>query len=447
MSYWIVVVDDEAISLTNAKNMLSDEDMRVSCLRSGKDLMKFIEKNSPDLILLDIMMPEMDGFETYKGLRLLEEKLGRNKTPVIFLTGEKDSETERRGLTAGASDFIHKPFNKDVLIGRIKNTISNSKTIESLTEEATFDKLTGFLNKANGTKRIAGLCAEKTGALMVLDLDSFKLVNDLFGHDMGDRVLVAFSDIVRHNTRSEDVVSRIGGDEFLAFFADITEESAVEALTKRLNEQLLLKASEMMGEDFDIPLGISIGVVMVPEFGTVFETLFAYADNALYNVKQNGKHGYFIHRQEMFEDSQIGSLDKELDRIEKIMEERSDKSGALVLGQDSFSVVYRYYMRFHKRYGGIATELLFSLTPKPDMQDIVQAFAEFEQILQRSLRRSDIILKHRPNQFFVFLPELSKEDVPIVLNRILKDFGKTAYGQDVKVEHALRCLLISPERK
>ena len=77
MNCWIVVVDDEALSLTNAKNLLNEQDMRVSCLRSGQDLLKFMAKNEPDLILLDILMPEMDGFETYHALRQMEEETGR----------------------------------------------------------------------------------------------------------------------------------------------------------------------------------------------------------------------------------------------------------------------------------------------------------------------------------------------------------------------------------
>ncbi|MBR5419864.1 MAG: response regulator, partial [Lachnospiraceae bacterium] len=231
MGFWIVVVDDEPLSLTNAKAMLNRHDMRVSCLRSGQDLLRFMEKNSPDLILLDILMPGMDGFDTYRALRQFEEGAGRAQIPVIFLTGEDNHETERRGLKAGASDFIHKPFDEDILLKRIHNSIVNSKTIESLTEEATLDRLTGFLNKASGTEKVSGLCRETTGALMILDLDNFKLVNDLYGHDMGDRVLVEFASIFRYNVRKEDVISRIGGDEFLAFFPQMTHREEVAAFT------------------------------------------------------------------------------------------------------------------------------------------------------------------------------------------------------------------------
>ena len=245
MGYWIVVVDDEPLSLKNAKEHLNKKDMRVSCLRSGSDLLTFMEKNTPDLILLDILMPGMDGFETYRELRKQEEQQGRPLTPVIFLTGENDKETERRGLRAGASDYIHKPFDKDILINRIVNTINNSRTIESLTEEATLDKLTGFLNKTSGTEKAVSMVKSSPGALVIFDLDNFKLVNDIFGHDMGDRVLVSFSDIIRHNVRSADMISRIGGDEFMAYFSDMTDEEAVSSLVSRLNDQLLSESEKL----------------------------------------------------------------------------------------------------------------------------------------------------------------------------------------------------------
>ncbi len=126
MSNWIIVVDDEAMSLTSVRSLLGSEDMKISCLLSGRELLKFMEKNDPDLILLDVMMPEMDGFETLKELRRSEKEGGRLETPVIFLSGVTDEATEQRGLKLGASDFIHKPFNRDILIRRINNTIKNS---------------------------------------------------------------------------------------------------------------------------------------------------------------------------------------------------------------------------------------------------------------------------------------------------------------------------------
>ncbi len=418
MNDWIVVVDDEELSLTNARNLLKEQGMKVSCLRSGDNLLRFMENNEPDLILLDILMPDMDGFETFRRLRKMEEKAGKIPVPVIFLTGENDSETERRGLNAGASDFIRKPFNKEILLSRIGNTIANSKAIESLTEEATLDKLTGFLNKASGTTRISGLCAETKGALLVMDLDSFKLVNDLFGHDCGDKVLVAFADVVRRNVRTQDVVSRIGGDEFMGFFADMDSEDDVAALIQRLNKDLMTEADALMGEGHGVPLGISAGAVFTNGEAVDYQTLFHHADNSLYKVKQNGKHGYEIYTGKEEEEQSGDDLESELRRVTTLMEERGAGNGALLLGQADFTANYRYIRRLTRRYRSVACRLLFSLNTEQEGIDISEAVGRFSELLQNNLRRSDIIFRCRPNQFFILLPGLSDQDVQGVADRI-----------------------------
>ena len=310
MGYWIVVVDDEPLCLKIAKEHLNNIGMRVSCLRSGGELLRFMEKNSPDLILLDILMPEMDGFETYRELRKREDLEGKIRTPVIFLTGENSKAAERRGLRAGASDFIHKPFDKDILIKRVNNTIINSKMIESLTEEVSFDKLTGFYNKASGTEKIEELCKRETGALLVLDLDNFKLVNDIFGHDMGDRILVAFSEAVKQN-----VVCRIGGDEFTAYLLNLTQKEGIASFSDRLNDQFLAKAEELMGSGHGLPIGVSTGCAFAPVHGNEYHALFQLADSALYKVKLNGRHGYAIYDMDSDTEGEEQDLEQDISRV------------------------------------------------------------------------------------------------------------------------------------
>lgn len=440
MGYWIVVVDDEPLSLTNARSILIKNEMKVSCLRSGADLLKFVETNDPDLILLDILMPEMDGFETFHALRRLEEKEGRIPTPVIFLTGENNSESERRGLKAGASDFIRKPFDRDILINRINNTIINSKTIESLTEEANTDRLTGFYNKAGGTDRIEKLCAEKSGALMVCDLDSFKLVNDLFGHDMGDRILVAFAEVVRHNVRAGDVFARIGGDEFMGFFPDLMGEAAVASLNERLNEQLREEADKLMGTNNGVPLGISIGVVFTSDKMKDYNTMFRLADNELYRVKQSGKHDYAIYDPDVIEEVQTESLERDMERVSMIISERGLGNGAMLLGQDAFACNYRFIVRFARRYGGVVNKVLFSLSADENDVSYSEVAAEFAILLQEHLRKSDIIYQCKPNQFFAVLPLLHEEGVFEIADRILEKWKSSSYAAKVKVDNVFETI-------
>ncbi|MBR1741381.1 MAG: diguanylate cyclase [Lachnospiraceae bacterium] len=442
MSDWIVVVDDEALSIANARNMLREVGMRVSCVRSGRELLAFMEKHEPDLVLLDVLMPEMDGFETYRKLRDLEERDGRKQTPVIFLTGENDAETERRGLEIGASDFVHKPFNKDILVRRINNTITSVKTIENLTEEVSVDALTGFFNKAGGTVKVEAYCAEKTGVLMILDLDSFKLVNDLYGHDMGDRILRAFAEIIRQNTREDDLVCRIGGDEFLAFFCNVPDDHAMTVIVKRLNEQLTAEAVKLMGEDFSIPLGISAGAVMIPEYGREYHDLFALADKMLYKVKQNGKHDCAVYTASEFPDQEKNEktdLEQELKRVTQIVEERNDGSGALMLGQEAFSSIYRFVMRYIKRYQMPAVKVLFSLDMESGEGEKLEEKAEqFGMVLQETLRKSDLILQCKGNQFFLFLPALLEKHVLSVIDRVMKMWEQSGYQDGVRVQYVMK---------
>ena len=133
--------------------------------------------------------------------------------PVIFLTADEDTNTETKGFEMGVSDYIRKPFNPEVLLKRIDNVVSVQKEMNNLKTEATTDKLTGFLNKAATNAQMPSLCVSSVGALMMIDLDSFKLVNDIYGHEMGDEVLISFARIIRDTVPAGSKCGRIGGDE------------------------------------------------------------------------------------------------------------------------------------------------------------------------------------------------------------------------------------------
>lgn len=132
MSDWILVVDDDTSNLRMASRILSAEQMRVSCLKSGEDALAFLHDNRPDLILLDVHMPGKDGFETLASIRSGKETA---EIPVIFLTADDDSNTETRGLEAGAKDFIKKPFVPEVLLLRVRHTIDLFRLQSDLSHE------------------------------------------------------------------------------------------------------------------------------------------------------------------------------------------------------------------------------------------------------------------------------------------------------------------------
>ena len=426
MAKWIIVVDDDTANLKMAGHILSKNNMRVTALKSGRSFLDYVETNGmPDLVLLDIKMPEMDGFETLLKLRELEEKKGLMKTPVIFLTADEDVDTETRGFEVGVSDFIRKPFNPDVLIRRLDNILSNSQEMQSLKSEATIDKLTGFLNKSATGVELSKMCSDTTGCLMMIDLDSFKLVNDIYGHEMGDKVLVAFADIIRDTVPSGSKYGRIGGDEFVSFAAGVTTEERVADITAKINADLVRKAKELMGDDMSIPLGASIGGIFVPRYGNEYNSLLKLADKSLYIVKKNGKHGYELYDDDM-EDETEGAQDLDIKALSEILGERSIQNVALQLDKDSFSPVYRYVIRYIIRHHINACKILFTLAPASGQAtaEYHESVDEFGNHIRESLRKSDIFMRNRKNQYFVFLTDIRADSVDKVIGHILDSWHK-----------------------
>ncbi|MDY6339566.1 MAG: response regulator [Saccharofermentans sp.] len=423
MAKWIIVVDDDTANLKMAGHILSKNNMRVTAFKSGSTFLDYVNDNGmPDLVLLDIKMPVMDGFETLGELRKLEQQRGLMKTPVVFLTADEDVYTETRGFEVGVSDFIRKPFNPDVLLRRIDNIMSNSQEMHDLKSEATIDKLTGFLNKGATGVELSKMCSGSTGCLMMIDLDSFKLVNDIYGHEMGDKVLISCSEVIREAVPAGSKCGRIGGDEFVAFAAGVNSEAIVSEISKKINEGITENAKKLMGDDMGIPIGASIGGIFVPRFGNDYSALLKLADKALYNVKKNGKHGYGLYEDDI-ENDNVTDLN-DIRAISEILGERSIQDVALQLDKDSFSPVYRYVIRYIIRHHISACKVLFTLEPASGTRNsaFFERVDEFGNHIRESLRKSDIFMRNSKNQYFVFLTDIRTNSIDKVISHILDDW-------------------------
>ena len=424
MAKWIIVVDDDTANLKMAGHILSKNNMRVTALKSGSSFLEYVNENGmPDLVLLDIKMPVMDGFETLGKLRQIEQQKGLMKTPVIFLTADEDVDTEKRGFEVGVSDFIRKPFNPDVLLRRIDNIMSNSQEMHDLKSEATIDKLTGLLNKGATGVELARMCSENTGCLMMIDLDSFKLVNDIYGHEMGDKVLISCADIIRKAVPSGSKCGRLGGDEFASFALGVSTEAAVAEISAKINDEITRSAKELMGDDMSIPLGASIGGIFVPRYGNEYNSLLKLADKSLYVVKKNGKHGYGLYDDDMESEGESSVLD--IHSLSEILGERSIRDVALQLDKDSFSPVYRYVIRYAIRHHINACKVLFTLAPANGKADteFYDNVDEFGNHIRGSLRKSDIFTRNHKNQYFVFLTDIRPDSISKVISHILDSWN------------------------
>ena len=421
----ILIVDDAEFMRTITKGILSSKYV-ILCASSGAEATKVYEEEKPDLILSDLMMSDMTGLELQ---RTLQERYAQI-VPFVFMTADERDENESLGLEAGAIDYIRKPFKPEVLLRRVDNAMRQIENMEKLRGLRTVlenDPMTGLLNKTFAQKTLTEICAKEIGVLMMVDLDSFKLVNDLYGHGMGDKILIRFGEILRCVIRTSDIAGRVGGDEFIVFCRDAHDEELIAHKSRQINEMLLASAKELMGADMNIPLGASVGAVAVPDEGTNFSLLCEKADKALYQVKQNGKHGYAIFRSHEAAEAKTENASASIEGVRMILGERNRQRGAYELGFENFRTIYRFLIRTIENYRYKAELVLYTLGGD------AEAIERFGDVLRRSLRRSDAYTKNSANQYLVLLLEIEPDDMNTVLARILSNWDETGMGGRIKV--------------
>ena len=419
------------VPLMMTENMLAGQ-YETFCAQSAKEAMEIYRKERPDMVLSDFRMPGMTGYE----MQIELQNEFHAKIPFMFMTADKTDEVESQGFDNGAMDLIHKPFKPEVLLRRVANILQTVGQIQDLKKTSTTDKLTGLFNKGASEEELKKICKKSHGSLMMIDLDSFKLVNDIHGHAMGDKILIAFADILRAAMRATDLIGRMGGDEFVAFCDGIHEESAIAAKTQFINEKIIEAAKQLMGEDMNIPLGASIGCVLVPQAGTDFVELYKKADKALYIVKQNGKHGYNIFSEDTPEENVETVMT--LAKIEMILSERNKEPGAYVIPFESFRIIYRFLKRTRAGYGKTICIVFIALKRTGDDKSVSlkQASEKLLECLHDTLRRGDILSQNGSNQFLVMLTNTDgHHDVTRALSRVVENWGKLPESKNFYFTH------------
>ena len=324
------------------------------------------------------------------------------------------------------------------------NLRQNAARIQGLQKEVAMDSMTGLYNKNASKIKLRELCQNTDGTLLTIDLDSFKLVNDIYGHGMGDRILVRFSQLITTAIGEGNMAGRMGGDEFIAYVKGECDEERLESITRILNEELLVSAKEYMGEDMDIPLGASIGAIKVPddEGKRDFGGLFHKADKALYMVKQNGKHGFYFYRKNA-EEKKLLDDGASIRKLMTIMGERGESRGAYFLELEEMQIVYRYFVRYaRRRHSRIH---LVRLTIKDnakgeEVTDIPEPIIEgIGELVANTLRETDIMTRNG-RQFLVLLTVRNEQECVDVINRILKAWSRLFGSEDYSILYEMEPL-------
>ena len=449
----ILVVDDDSMNCVLAKHVLC-QNYVVSTVCSGIEVLDFLEEQIPNLILMDVDMPQMSGIEV---ARRIKENDNWAKIPIIFITSNSDPATEVECLKLGADDFITKPFVPIVMNSRVSKILElqdfrqdleqqlevRTKQVELATLKSLTDPLTGLNNRECLEKKMRELQdAGCHGSLFMIDLDNFKQINDTFGHIVGDKTLQLFADVLRSNSREQDIVCRLAGDEFVVFYTDMVDK---DTAAKKAEGIISLFSEKIIKLGYGGIVSVSIGIVICEENGEEFQELYRKADKSLYFVKNNGKNAYHFYSKNKENVNQINTV-VDLEYISHMMEEGMDSGkGAFSLAYDEFKKIYDFVSRSVNRKHQQVQIVLFTLKIG-EMQRVGSVFEDAMHVLEKSiitsLRAMDAGTKYSNSQYIVILMDTDMENGKMVAERIIHKFlDKYSYmDMDIDVMYDIRTL-------
>lgn len=286
----ILVVDDEEANLYALRLILESKSFRCIEATSGKEALDAAMDSEPDVILLDIHMPEMDGFEV---CRRLKADSRTAHIPIVFLTARyRDHAEIARGLEVGAYDYVTKPFNTAELTARIGVMMRIRRAEDEARKASLTDSLTGLQNRRFLETRLEEEMARSERhsvplSCVMLDLDHFKKINDSHGHSVGDNVLRDVAVILRRHIRKSDLAIRYGGEEFVVVLFS-TDADAAQIVAERVRADV--ERHSIKAGDETLKLTVSVGIASFPEQGIkTVDDLMHRADEALYQAKGRGR--------------------------------------------------------------------------------------------------------------------------------------------------------------
>ena len=286
----LLIVDDDVLSLRVLTSILQPL-YEVYVASDGETAVKIAEKLLPDLILLDIVMPDMDGYQVFSALKNTDKTAN---IPVIFITGLSDRASEKKGLEFGAVDYISKPFDDVIVKLRVDQQVKIINQMRTIEHLSLMDYLTGLPNRRNFENRLRAewgraIRYRSILSLLMVDIDQFKVYNDSYGHQQGDVALKAIAQIVAGSIRrATDFAARWGGEEFAVLLPD-TDINGSKMISELIRGNI--ESGEIFCSDGSVTkLTVSIGSFTCKSIvDCTLDEFISKADEALYRAKNTGR--------------------------------------------------------------------------------------------------------------------------------------------------------------
>ena len=291
MQATVLIADDDVAIRQMLVTMLDEAGYETIVAPDGRTAVALTRINQPDVVLLDISMPRLDGLAA---CRAIKSDPRTAHIPVLLLTAFAQVEAKVQGLDAGATDYITKPFDLPELLARLRSALAEKTRHDTLAAQALTDALTGLTNRRGLEQQLDQMLAhaeryEEPLSLLMMDADHFKAVNDSYGHETGDQVLVTLARRAQEMVRAQDVIGRFGGEEFLVILPGAGHDAAMTA-AERLRLHVIQQPISVAGAADPIAVTVSVGVATLSPGVVVARTaLVASADRALYAAKRTGR--------------------------------------------------------------------------------------------------------------------------------------------------------------
>jgi len=442
MSKRVLIVDDDDIVRRISSNALSTKYDTITA-SSGREAIMLYREEKPDLVLMDINMPDMTGYEVFD--ELINLAMPESPT-VMFMTSEEDVQNEIKSFDMGAVDYIHKPFHPDILLRRVDVVLGTIEKYQMLEKGAETDNLTGLLNKGAVESRIKKHLKEKEfGTMLMIDIDNFKAVNDNMGHGAGDQMLICIANVLKNASRATDVVGRVGGDEFVIYYNSLIDRDQVTKKCEVIQERIITTLSAALPSSVKFHLGVSIGACITPEGGEDYDTVFANADAAMYATKRNGKSAFTFYEGEsecVIDEHGLSYID--IPMTMQIIGERGHEAGAYSVTYNEFCNIYRFLQRHAERNDDKVQFVMFTLKPRGEVENGTSArkkgavITEFSKAVEKSLRRSDVAARVGDTQVMMLLTGTDSKNGMIAVNRIISKWRTELFSSDYDAVYELQ---------